>query len=287
MRNNKDRLGLQKSQPENADPVPVITKEEQDVAGADFSFIAANDVVELPSQGLNYPEGHRLRTSPVIELKQMTAREEDILTNDSYIKEGVVVDRLLYSLLSDKTINLDELLVGDKNALIIQARRSAYGDEYKVSTFCRTCLTQNDVGFDLGECAHSKTATFVEGVESTEGGTYKVEVPMTKAIVEMKFLTSEDEKDLVVKERKYKKNNVNFSLTIESFKKLIVSVNGETNCINSFVENMPVRDSRFLKKIIKEVPPNVELLGEFVCENCGANNNQEVPITYRFFWPDF
>jgi len=280
MRNNQDRLGVAQDTNESISPSVIQS------AGGDFSFVATNDIVELPSKGLHYPEGHSLHENPVIELKQMTAKEEDILTNQSYIKQGVVVERLLHSLLVDKSLNLDDLLIGDKNALLVQIRISAYGAEYPVQTLCRSCLNTQDVTFDLDECVSYREASFGEEAQQNDDGTFTIAMPKSKATVQLRFITSNDEKELIKKEEKYKKHDVEFSSVIEAYRQMMISVNGDPDLVGKYLDNMPLQDSRYLKKIIKTVPPAVDMNGAFECEKCGADNEQEVPITYRFFWPD-
>lgn len=281
MRNNQDRLGAPEV-PNTSEPAPALTQQ-----GADFSFVAANDIVELPSGGEQYPEGHSLRNNPRVEIKQMTAKEEDILLNESYIKQGVVVEKLLQSLIVDKSLNLDDLLIGDKNAILVQVRRSAYGDEYPVQMVCRNCGKPGEQTFILEDCVRPRGVNLIDGVKTTDRGTYEVTMPKSKAVVEFKLLTQRDEKDLAEKEKKYAKHNVQYSATLEAYKALIVSVNGQTNLIDQYLENMPLQDSRMFKKIIKEVPPNVELIGTYECGSCGSQNETELPINFRFFWPDF
>jgi len=282
MRNNQERLSANLENDKSSSDGAIAQQ-----SGGDFSFIAANDIVELPSKGILYPEGHPLHANPVVELKQMTAKEEDILTNQSYIKQGVVIERLLNSLVVDKNLNLDDLLIGDKNAILIELRKSAYGNSYPVNTFCRKCMHQQEVDFDLAECTHYRETAATDEVELTDRNTYIVQMPKTKATLELRFLTSRDEKELAQKQIKYEKHKLEYSSTIETYRQMITSVNGERNLVGSYLEKMPLQDSRHLKKIARTVPPTAEMIGEYICSSCGENNEQEVPITYRFFWPDF
>ena len=281
MRNNQDRLGAPEAPQTSPEPAPAIAQQ-----GADFSFVAANDIVELPSGGEFYPEGHTLRTNPVVEVRQMTAKEEDILLNQSYIKQGVVVDKLLKSLVVTAGFNLDDLLIGDKNAILTQIRRSAYGDEYPVEAICRSCMTKTDVVFDLEECVSNKPLTLIEGVERTEKNTFTFIAPKTKAKIEMRFLTAADEKTLAEKEKKYKKHNVDFSASLETYKLLIVSVNDNPTLVGSYVENMPLQDAKKLKDVMKTIQPGVDMKGEFTCPSCNTEVEMDLPINFRFLWPD-
>jgi len=94
-------------------------------------FNLPTETVELPSKGLLYPKDSPLN-SGVVEMKYMTAKEEDILTNQNYISQGIVIDKLLQSLLIDKNIKYDDILIGDKNAIMIAARILSYGSKYPV-----------------------------------------------------------------------------------------------------------------------------------------------------------
>ena len=281
MRNSQDRLGVPEASQASPEPAPAMAQQ-----GADFSFVAANDIVELPSNGEFYPEGHALRESPTVEVRQMTAKEEDILLNQSYLKQGVVVEKLLHSLVITKDFNLDDLLVGDKNAILTQVRRSAYGDEYPVEAVCRSCMTKTENTFDLEECVRNKPLTLVEGVERTEKNTFTFIAPKTKAKVEIRFLTGADEKALADKEKKYKKHNVDFSASLETYKMIIVSVNDDPSLVESYVENMPLRDAKKLKEVMKEIQPGIEMKGQFVCPSCETEVEMDLPINFRFLWPD-
>ena len=119
----------------------------QDAGG--FSFVVPTEFVEIPSQGKYYSQNHPLANQDTIEIKQMTAKEEDILTSRTLLKKGVALERVLESIILNKAIHPDSLLVGDRNALIIAARVSAYGNEYNTTVTCPECGTSQEYGFDL------------------------------------------------------------------------------------------------------------------------------------------
>ena len=95
---------------------------------ADYKF--PTEMVDLPSKGHFYVDDHPL-SSGKVEVKYMTAKEEDILTSQNLIQQGTVIDVLLQSLIVDKTINIQELLIGDKNAIMVAARILGYGKDYE------------------------------------------------------------------------------------------------------------------------------------------------------------
>ena len=87
------------------------------------------EVIDLPSGGKVYPKDSPLADGK-IELKYMTTKEEDILMSQNLIKKGVVIDKLLDSLIVTEGVNQDNLLLGDKNVLV--ASRILLMNEYKL-----------------------------------------------------------------------------------------------------------------------------------------------------------
>ena len=139
------------------------------------------EVVDLPSKGLLYPEGSPLSTGK-IEIKYMTAKEEDILTSANLIKQGVVVEKLLESLIVDKSIKVDDLLVGDKNSVLIASRILAYGKEYEVE------IDGRKIEVDLTQL---KDIELDESIVTNGVNEFEFELPATKRKLTFKLLTSE------------------------------------------------------------------------------------------------
>ena len=108
---------------------------------------------------------------------------------------------------------------------------------------------------------------------------------MTRKI-EIKLLTSGDEKTVAARATNYKKHNIEFSEALELYKTLIVSVNDSPALVSSYVENMPLRDAKFLKEVFKAAQPGIDLRGQFTCSNCNAEVEMDLPINFRFLWPD-
>lgn len=254
-----------------------------------LDFVSPTEFVELPSKGIFYPDGHPLHNKEVVEIKYMTAKEEDILTSQSLLKKGIAIDRFLQNILVDKNININSLLIGDKNAILIAARTSGYGSEYHTSVNCPSCDAKNDVVFDLEkstvlESEHSS----LDYVDKTSDGTFLIEMPFSKFKVEFALLTGKNENDLNYIQRKKAKGNLADSLVTDQYKMMIKSVNGnkEKNVINYYVENMPARDSRFFKKTYKLVNPDIKIYNNFDCNSCGHIEPLEVPFGVDFLWPD-
>ena len=287
-RNNQKRLQTEAPPVDNPE---TPTKEEQQTQG--LSFSVPTEFVDLPSKGLYYPEGHPLHSVDTVEIRHMTAKEEDILASQSLIRKGIVLDRMLQSILVDKDIKIKDLLVGDKNALTIAARISGYGSEYTTRVSCPACGAAQEFDFDLDN--HTTVgAAFnrdelndsIEEVDFTDSNTFVMTLPKSGHQVELKMLTGEDETRLQKYQGKKGKNEDSSTLT-DTLKSIIISVAGhrDRNSINGFVESMPAMDSRYLRKIYQKLVPNIDLTQEFSCNSCGHTQDLEVPVTTDFFWP--
>ena len=103
------------------------------------------EVIDLPSKGLVYPKEHPL-SSGNVEIKYMTAKEEDILTSPNLIEKGIVLDKLLESIIVTEGVKLDDFIMGDKNTLLVSARILGYGKDYPIQ------LGDDEVNVDLDSC---------------------------------------------------------------------------------------------------------------------------------------
>jgi len=283
MRDNEDRLGALVQSDAPTAQVPVQT-----VQNSPLSFVAPTEFIDLPSKGELYPEGHPLKGKDKVEIKFMTAKEEDILTSRSLIKKGVAIDRMLENLLVDKSIKVDNMLLGDKNALIVGARISGYGSSYKTGVTCPNCGASVKHEFDLEKLGHSRCESLEEiGVTLTPNKTFSFSLPKTKATVEVRPLTGKDEVELTELLEKKKKANLPEEASTTQMKAYVVSVNGNSDkfLIKQFVENLPALDARQLRLIYRTVIPSVDMSQQFTCPSCSFEQEMEVPFTVDFFWP--
>ena len=247
------------------------------------------EIVELPSKGILYPEGSPLREG-TIEMKYMTAREEDILTSANLIRQGVVLDKLFQSMIISP-IKYSDLIVGDKNAIMVAARILGYGKDYEVSVTCPGCGKPESHHIDLTSLT-TKEVT-VDGIaKMIAPNRFELELPQTKRTVVFQLLShgldSEIDKQLEILKKVAKKDSVDTELTTR-LKRLIVSVDGieEQAYINNFVDNeLFAMDSRVLRAQIKDVAPDQPLVFNFECPSCGHEEDDlNFPITSQFFWP--
>jgi hypothetical protein len=254
--------------------------------GGGFSFVVPTEFIELPSQGRFYPEGHPLHGQESIEIRQMTAKEEDMLTSRTLLKKGVALDRVIASLIVDKAIDPDSLLVGDRNAIIIATRVSGYGNVYETKVTCPNCGTNQEYAFDLNEANVYDGADARDlGVRSNEDGTFNVTLPRTSVDVQFRLLNGRDEKTFVVGMQADKKAKSEKNIT-RQLATIVVSLNGDSSiqAKQYFIDNVPSIDSRHLRLAYRLAAPNVDLTQQFVCGECSHEQEMEVPLSADFFW---
>ena len=238
-------------------------------------FKLPTEVIELPSKGLLYPEGSELAKGR-IEMKYMTAKEEDILTNQSYIQKGTVLDKLMKSLIVSD-IQYNDLLIGDKNAIMVAARILGYGKDYSFTISGES----HTVDLSLAEDKPLKKELFKDGENN-----FEFTLPHSGNHVTFKLLTHQDEQAINRELDGLKKINKDSSPDLTTrLKHIITSVEGKTEKkdIREFVDNyLLARDSRALREYIKEIQPDVDLT--FFPE--GSSTRINIPIGVNFFWPD-
>jgi len=238
-----------------------------------------SEMIDLPSEGKLYPKDSPLSEGK-LEIKYMTAREEDILTSQNLIKKGVVIERLLDSLILTEGVKCDDLIIGDKNAVMIAARILAYGPEY----LCE--IPNPDTGknethtFNLADCPFKKLP---KGV--TENN-FELELPVSKSKITFNLLNGKDEKMITEELKRIKKTGTQVSPELTTrLRYLITSIDGdsEPSTINNFVQNMLSKDSLALRKEVSRVAPDVDMEQEIEVE--GESVTVFIPMTVSFFWP--
>ncbi len=283
MARNRERTGAR----QNVDPAPAAVL--QDDSGGGFSFVVPTEFVELPSQGRYYPEGHPLHGLESVEIRQMTAKEEDILTSRTLLKKGLALDRAIESIIVDKRVKPNSIIVGDKNAIIVAMRVSGYGNEYETKVNCPACAKSQNYIFDLNE-ANVYAGDDLESLNivDNQNGTFDVQLPRTGVNVTFRLLTGSDEKMLMTALQNERKKKGTEKTVTRQLANIIVAVNGDTSAgaINYLVSNIPSMDSRHLRLSYRLAAPDVDLTQHFECEDCGHEQDMEVPLTADFFWPD-
>tara|TARA_R110000744_G_scaffold46139_2_gene102182 strand:- start:678 stop:1505 length:828 start_codon:yes stop_codon:yes gene_type:complete len=242
--------------------------------------------IELPSKGHFYdPDGPL--ASGILEIKYPTAKEEDILTSQNLIKNGTVIDKFMQSIIVSK-INYNDLLVGDKNSLMVAGRILAYGSEYHFETKCPECDQKTNQTIQLSDI-EDKPIEFDKHTKGTT--TFEMELPASKRKIQYQLMTHGLERrvdDMMkIAKKKSKRSGVDPELTTR-MKICLLSVDGndEKSYIDNFVDNEFLsRDSQAFRTEIRSITPDADMSFEFECEHCNYEEVSEFPITAGFFWP--
>lgn len=256
----------------------------------DFGLELPASTVPLPSSGRVYPKGHPFSGMDAVEIRGMTAREEDILTNQALLKRGIVISELIKSCLVDGRVDPSSLLNGDRNALVVAIRVTGYGQEYDAEIECSECGTKTNQTFDLAEMPIRRL--MIDPVAEGQN-LFEYVLPFSKKRVQFKFLTGKDEEEIVTIQDRQRKLSMATSaagtaIVTTNLLYSIVSVDGVTDRqkITGFVRNvMPARDSLALRTYIRENEPGILMKQDVTCGNCGRTEEVSMPLGVKFLWP--
>ncbi len=263
------------------------TNSTQPEAAPQINSKYPTEIVDLPSEGWFYPKDHPL-ASGQIEMRYMSARDEDILTSANLIKKGVVLDKLLRGLIVTPC-NYDDILTGDKNAIMIAARILGYGKDYEVGFKCPACGEKNELIIDLSQLPHKELdlSQYEKGINE-----FKTILPVSKREITFQLMTGRKDKALEAELKGIAKfaakNGPSQELTTR-LKHQIIAIDGnrDTKSIREFVDNeLMARDSLELRRQIKNIGPDVAMQFRFDCEHCGHDEVVDLPIDSGFFWPN-
>jgi hypothetical protein len=267
--------------------VPNVTPNPNDWA-KELGLEIPVETVPLPSLGKVYPVSNPLHNRETLEIKSMTAKEEDILTSRALIKNGTVITRLLQSCITDKQVNVKNMLSGDRNALMVAIRITGYGSSYDSQIECPTCGETQEHQFHLSELPIKELKLNPVTPGTNE---FSILLPKTMATVHFKFLTGADEEELTTISNRKKKAKLLVDNTVTTrLQHSILSINGRTDrtLISKFSTNMPAIDSLFLREYIDQHEPGIDMSSEITCTNvdCGEISEVSVPLGVSFFWPN-
>jgi hypothetical protein len=245
-------------------------------------FTLPTETIELPSQGKIYDLANPL-SSGTIEMKYMTAREEDILTNINLLKQGLAVEKMLQSLIKSP-IQYEDLLLGDRNSLLIAARILAYGSEYSFQYTDSENDSKEQINVDLQTLNPKK----VDSSLYQNKNEFTFELPASKNVITFKLLTVGDEKKIDQEIKGFKKaTNLQAGELTTRLKHQILSVNGdyEQKSIRDFIDNyMLAKDSNALRSYVTSITPDIDLTVNFTLSS-GREVTESLPLTVEFFFP--
>jgi phosphoenolpyruvate synthase/pyruvate phosphate dikinase len=262
-----------KTQPKTEQPTPVKT----------FDF--PTQIISLPSEGKCYAVANPL-SKGTLEIKYMTAKEEDILSSQNLIRKGVVLDKLFESVVVQPDVNPDDIVIGDKNAVFLATRILGYGPDYEVEVTDPFSGEKQKVVIDLSAV---QTKDIVDNILNTENR-YELELPLSKKKVVFKLLTHKDEKDINAEIASLERlaKNKEFSSDVSTrLKYMIVSVDGDSDrgVVSKFSKNMLAKDTKAFREYIKTISPDLDLKYDFVSEITGEAEALDIPFGISFFYP--
>ncbi len=247
-------------------------------------FLTPTEEIELPSKGVFYKNN-----KSTVKIKYLTAEEEDVLFSPELIKSGRVLDALLKIAVVDKDINTDDMIVGDRNAVLIYLRRTGFGDIYKPGkTVCPSCNEEYIPEIDLSELKMK----WIEEMPDEEGY-YDFLMPTMKKNIKFRMLNGRDENRIskAISSSGYgtKKGSYRISKSMtERYKMQIVEVEGNRDklYISKFVSAMPMKDAAAFREYVKLISPGVDFNYTFECNLCGHTYEDEVVMNHRLFYPN-
>ena len=252
---------------------------------ANYDF--PTEVIELPSQGKVYPEGHPL-SNGTVEIKYMTAKEEDILASQNLIRKGVVLDKLFESVVVEPGLDIGDIFIGDKNAILLATRVLGYGADYQVEVTDPFTGELQKVTIDLSKIQIKD----LDVNKLSSDNLYEFELPISKKKVKIKLLTHKDElainADIQAMNRLVKGKDVVSQDVSTRLRYMVQEVDGnnERGFINKWVQNsLLARDSRALRNFVKEISPDLDLKYEFTSEITGETEALDIPFGIGFFYP--
>ena len=258
----------------------------QNVVKDVFGLEMAVESVPLPSRGIIYSPESALFGQETLQIRAMTARDEDILMSRAYIKNGTVIQELIKSCLINKNIDVDEMIAGDRNAIMVALRITGYGAEYTAECECPKCNKTSEQNFNLSELGIKRLA--IDPV-SEGSNLFEIQLPVCKKNVKVKFANGYDEKELSTMQERKKKLGLQQDTTItDRLSNAIVSVQGITDKtkIGMFIKDMPARDSLALRKFLDNNEPGIDMTVGIKCKQCFEESEIKLPIGINFFWPN-
>tara|TARA_E500000331_G_C17178502_1_gene679466 strand:+ start:93 stop:959 length:867 start_codon:yes stop_codon:yes gene_type:complete len=286
MSRNEDRLGGSKNI--NSPSTAVTTGANSGSSSpSPLEFVRPTSLVSLPSGGKFYPEGHPLHGVGEIEVRHMTTAEEDILTSRVLLKKGTAIDKFLEKIIQ-APVHPNDLLLGDKSALIVQARIDGYGSDYTTQVACPACQARLTHTFDLTDyqLVEGHDCNEVDDASSTDRNTFIISLDNGWE-VEVRALNGHDEKQMTKAMNQRQKAGLPDSGIQEQLRSMIVSISGHTDksTINKAVQHMTGKQSRKIRETYSKIIPNIDLKQSVTCHECLTTSEMEVPLTSDFFWP--
>lgn len=250
-------------------------------------FDFPTEVIELPSKGLIYPKDHPL-SKGTIELKYMTAKEEDILASQNLIKKGIVLDKLFESVVVEPGLDIGDIFIGDKNAILLATRVLGYGPDYEVEITDPFTLEKQQTTIDLSKIQIKEVDDNLLNSENR----YEFTLPTSNKKIVFKLLTHKDEVEINKEQQaleRLNKGKTDLSSDVTSrLRYMIVSVDGNSDrgYVNKWIQNeFLARDTKAFRKYVSQITPDLELKFQFTSDITGEEEALDIPFGVSFFYP--
>ena len=248
-----------------------------------LSFVVPTEDVLLPTEGKFYPSGNPLCGVSSVEIKHMTAKEEDLLSGVQNATDSNVFNVLINNLLTNKSYRSEDMIEEDKLAILLRARSTGYGKFYSAELTCESCNATMEHDFDLTKVSFVPPANVVE--YEPEKNTYKLTLPVTKLPASVRLLTDKERSIIEREEKKKKDLNIPFNRTVATVIRMLVTVNDIDNreAIEKLVDVLPAADAKKILNFNDNIFPRISTKQEVTCGTCDAQSEREVPLTWAFF----
>lgn len=248
-----------------------------------LSFVVPTAMVDLPSRGNFYPKSSPMCGVSQVEIKHMTAKEEDLLSSVTEQNNETIFDKLIEGLLVDKQIKARDISEEDKMAILLKARETGYGKDYKAMAFCENCNEVTNTTFDLSKASFTEVSEDL--VYDPEDNSFEVVLPVSQVKAKIRKLTQQDQASMDKEQEKKKSLNIQFNRTISSLNRMIISANGveDPSMLSKFIDVMPAADAKHAISSLNSALPTVSTRQEVTCEKCGNVSEKEAPISWAFF----
>lgn len=266
------------------EPSAPVQDPSADPHPADDGYTPPVTTVPLPSRGIVYPPDSALYLCENIDIKAMTAKEEDILTSVNLIKRGTVLTTLMRACIMNRLIDPDKMLVGDRNAVLIAIRVSAYGPEYPATVTCVECGESFEHTFDMSRLP-------VKGLEVEPAGgpgtnAFIFELPVSRRKVVFKLMDVASTARLEKDAEAIRKNGGQEAGVTMRLRAQVLQIEGvDPKDLPKAIAGLPARDSRALRAYMDDIAPGVDMVQEVECPSCGTTKEVDVPLGPQFFWP--
>lgn len=263
-------------------PAAYNTQVRQEPSPQERNVSVPSFYVDLPSKGIFYPKDHPLHNKDKVEIKEMTAREEEILSSQEYLKAGVAIDKFLDSVIVDLNIDPYSIVLADRDAIVYESRKMAYGSEIYLENYeCPSCKTKQKrklkTNISTISCDYSEVA---DHAIVNEDGCIEFTLSNNSSLV-MAPIDVKAENEIIKKVQETPDTFVNLLL-----KEATLSIDGETDKdkLAEMMMNIPARDSRRIRQTYQKMLPQHKASASFQCKSCDHSQELEVPLNADWFW---